>query len=130
MRYFLFLLLFSPCSLADPFYAETPNETKTQPHHFADFPPDLPPCKPSETVEKIYLPLDFNQLTLVGLLNIKDQPKALFVDKQNKLIDLKENDFVVSAQIQIKKIDLKSVMMIDWKNSPLCHEPNKIQLKL
>lgn len=130
MRYFLCLFLFSQCCFADPFYAETPNKSAKQPAHFADFSQDLTPCKPKAEVENVYFPFNIEQFKLVGIVNIKQQFRALFLDKQNKLIELKENDFVVSTQIQVKKIDLKKVIFIDWKNSPICHEPHKIQLTL
>lgn len=126
----LFLLLFCFCSycFADPFYLPEPENTSTA--EFAKNNEILPRCKPNSDVENIYLPLDLTQLKLVGIIHINEQYKALFTDKENKLIDLKENDFIVSSHIQIEKVDFKKITIIDWKNTQLCHQPTKIQLKL
>lgn len=127
-RYLLFLLFISPSSFSDPFYKEDPENQPTQ--EITKETAKLTACKPLDDVEYIHIPVDFNQLKLVGIIKIDQQFKALFLDKENRLIDLKPNDYMATANIQVKQIDLKSITLIDWNSTTDCSVPSHIQMKL
>lgn len=131
MRYlFYFCLLLSP-AFADPFYSSSKGKPDINfDEDLAKSPIFSPPCQPITATEKIYLPIDLSQLKLIGFIQHQGKFKVLFLDKEKRLIELKENDFIVSSHLQIEKVSLKSVTFIDWKNSSICHEPHRIQLIL
>lgn len=128
----LFSFFFSSLAIADPFYADEDQAqtTPNSPTAVAKKSPNLTPCKPTENINNIYLPLDFKELKLVGIVQFEQDFRALFSDKDNQLFDLKTDDYVVSAGIQIKHIDFKTVTLIDWQQTELCQNPHIIQLKL
>lgn len=129
--FLVILLFFLNPVFADPFYPEQPaHHPKSSELNFAKSLAFSPPCLAEKKLENIYLPIDFTQLKLIGIVKNQNIFKALFLDKENKLIDLKEDDFIPSAQIQIEKIDLKQITIIDWQQTSSCHEPYRIQLKL
>lgn len=127
MKRYLILLFFSLHCRADPFYEETPQQNYDK---NSENQAKLAACKPNEELNNINYPIDFNQLKLVGLLEINNQLKALFINKDNQLITFQKNDYLSSLGIQIKEINLKSFYYIDWHHTEICEEPIIIQIKL
>lgn len=131
---FILLIMFSPFSLADPFFGESTtkkmdNEApitteKTKKSAF------FTACPLPEQLNKLNLPISFEDLQLVGLIKINQEHKALFRDSKNQLVELKENDFLENRLIQIKQINLKSLEYIDWELTEDCQHPYTILLKL
>ncbi|QIM63580.1 hypothetical protein A1D29_09915 [Pasteurellaceae bacterium Orientalotternb1] len=128
MRKYLFILLLYKNCLADPFYADNTmyNEQST----FAKNLPNLTACKPPNDLELVYFPIKFEDLKLVGIVKKDQTYTALFSDKENNLIDIKQNSLLVESQIQVEKIDMKNIQIIDWSNSEICSKPKRIQRKL
>lgn len=129
-KLFFFLFIFSVNCIADPFYTEELNKEASSNEAFAKNLSNPTACKPNNTVENRYLAGNFDDLKLVGIIQQQEKYTALFLNKENKLLDLHIGDFLVSAQIEIEHIDLKNVQIIDWKKSEICAEPKRIQLKL
>lgn len=128
MKKYLFILLLYTNCLADPFYAD--NTTLKEQSTFAKHSLELPACKLPNDLQLIYFPIKFEDLKLVGIVKKNQTYTALFSDKENNLIDIKQNSLLVESQIQIEKIDMRSIQIIDWLNSETCSKPKKIQQKL
>lgn len=128
MKKYLFILLLYTNCLADPFYAD--NTSLKEQSTFAKNSLELPACKPPNDLQLIYFPIKFEDLKLVGIVKKNQTYTALFSDKENNLIDIKQNSLLVESQIQIEKIDMRSIQIIDWLNSETCSKPKKIQQKL
>lgn len=132
MRKLFLIFLFSLNCMADPFYSEENGKREINSNKSIF---NFTSCQAPKNLEQIYLPMDFFDLKLVGIVKNAETYTALF-NYQSKeksppqLIDLKQDDFIVNEQIQIEKIDLKKVQIIDWMNSEICAEPKRIQLKL
>lgn len=125
-----FILFFSVQSIADPFYAELESSEDSQPIARTKNPENLTACQPSHTVNFRYLTDLFNELKLVGIIKNKEIYTALFLNKENKLIDLHIDDFIVASQIQVEDINFKQVQVIDWQNSQICSQPKRKQIEL
>lgn len=132
----LFLLLFASTSIAqrDPFYGEShvdsfeaqaDNNLQKNAKHLAS----LQDCLTND-FPKISLISPFEQLKLIGLVEIDGEFRALFLDPQQRIIDIKQGEVIEQDFIQIYKISLKSVTYIDWQKSQSCTNPTYIQLKL
>lgn len=131
---FLMMLSFSTNLFADPFYGEKPETqavqaVENQPH-FAKQATFLTACTLEPSLNQLNLAEEFQDLKLVGLIHIHGQYKALFKNKENKLISLAQNDFISAQGIQIKKINLKSLEYIHWGLTEHCEAPHIITLKL
>lgn len=132
----LFILL---CGLPlyaqpDPFYAEdlssdravqaeetTVKNAKKQ--------PDLTACLAEER-HRLTLTTPFEQLKLVGVVELNGQFRALFVNEQQRIVEVRVGDVLLPEVIEMTEIRLKGVSYIDWQKSPSCAEPTQIQLTL
>lgn len=137
-KLFLVLTCFfiSSYTLADPFYGEatekeshreTNKETK---QNIAKKHTKMPACEQPENANEINLPIEFEDLKLVGVFKYNHKAKALFVDKSNQIFDFAENDFLKDKSIQISEITTKFVKYINWDLTEECQSPYQITLKL
>lgn len=119
---------------ADPFFGE--QNTLYQPEkaetsvEFAKNLENLTACNIAEHKTKLNLATDFEKLKLVGLVRISDQFRALFIDDNNQLLDLKEGEYLSHQQIEIKTINLKALTYINWKLTQDCNSPYEVTIKL
>lgn len=127
-------LSFSTMIFADPFYGEKPEMEALQAvenrPQFAKSPAFLTACSLDSSLNPLNLAEEFQDLKLVGLIHIHGQYKALFKNKENKLLSLTQNDFISAQGIQIKTINLKSLEYIHWGLTDNCETPHIITLKL
>ncbi|MDG6237165.1 pilus assembly protein PilP [Glaesserella parasuis] len=115
--YFVFL---SAVTMADPFYAK--ENTQDQPQTAKDQ-NKTTACTPTEKVNEIHLTTDFDKLQLIGIIQIDDKIRAIFIDDKKQLIDLYPDDYLSHSFIQIKEINFKSVSYIDWQKTENCQSP-------
>lgn len=119
-------------TLADPFYGETTEKEnkKEVKQNMAKKSTKTPACELPENVNEINLPVEFEDLKLVGVFKYNNKAKALFVDKSNQIFDFAENDFLKDKSIQINEITTKFVKYINWDLTEDCQFPYQITLKL
>lgn len=122
-------VLTNQIALADIFYSET-IETKaptTEPS--TNFDNNLLSCK--STIEKPHIIQEnFDNLKFVGIIKKDNQIKALFLNANNNIIDVKANDFIGSMDIQVIEITLSEITYVNWAKSVDCNNLNKITLRL
>lgn len=90
----------------------------------------MPACEKPKNVNEVNLPIEFEDLKLVGIFKSNNKIKALFVDKTNQIFDLSENDFLKDKSIEINEITTKFVKYIAWNLTEDCQSPYRITLKL
>ncbi|MCQ1856641.1 pilus assembly protein PilP [Haemophilus sputorum] len=136
-KYLISLILFSQAILADPFYGETKSETTSSVVEITHNKPNkilnnksMPNCELSENLNRINLTEEFEDLKLVGLVKINHNFKALFKDKDNKLLVLNKNDYLEAQLIEISSIDLTAVKYIHWGLTEDCAKPHQMTLRL
>lgn len=134
-----FLSLSMTCS-ADPFYPTEPQEEPNTPvsddeqagktgKSSAKIHENVTACLP-KNINRVSLPMPLSQLKFIGVAEINQQFRALFVGEKGNIIDLRIDDFIDSEFIQIIEINLKSVRYIDWIKSRNCNTPQMVTLKL
>lgn len=130
-KYLALLLTFTiPCT-ADPFFGENQSRDIPKSEHMGGNTAEISnECLFSENTEKIHLPLSFAQLKFVGVLKNSERIKALFASEQQQLFEFEPNDYITPDNIQITRIDLKSVYYINWREEKNCHSPKQTLLKL
>lgn len=130
---YLFFCLISSLTLADPFYSDeqavqtTQNSAKNR--DFAENLPFSTACELPEQLNPIHLGIDFAKLKLVGLVGFGQDFRALFIDENNRIIDLKPADLLEPEQIEIQQIDLKNLKYIAWQKVQNCDNPTISTLK-
>lgn len=136
-KYLISLILFSQAILADPFYGETKSESASSTVELTQGDSSkrlsnksIPSCDLSETLNRINLTEEFEDLKLVGLVKINHNFKALFRNKDNKLLILNKNDYLEAQLIEISSIDLTAVKYIHWGLTEDCAKPHQITLRL
>lgn len=112
--------------MADPFYAK--DNAQDQPHTAKDQ-NKTTACMPTDKVNEINLTTDFDKLQLIGIIQIDDKIRAIFLDDKKQLIDLYPDDYLSHSFIQIKEIDFKSVRYIHWQKTENCQSPKLFTLK-
>ena len=132
-KYLISLILFSQAILADPFYGETKSAvveiTHNKPNKILNN-KSMPNCELSENLNRINLTEEFEDLKLVGLVKINHNFKALFKNKDNKLLILNKNDYLEAQLIEISSIDLTAVKYIHWGLTEDCAKPHQMTLRL
>lgn len=131
--FFILLCLFTiKNTLADPFYGEgTEKENhKDVKQSIAKKNTKAPACELPENTNEINLPVEFEDLKLVGVFKYNNKVKALFVDKSNQIFDFAEKDVLKDKSIQINEITTKFVKYINWDLTEDCQSPYQITLKL
>lgn len=136
-KYLISLILFSQAILADPFYGEKKSEVVSSTVELTQGESNkrlsnksIPSCDLSETLNRINLTEEFEDLKLVGLVKINHNFKALFKNKDNKLLILNKNDYLEAQLIEISSIDLTAVKYIHWGLTEDCAKPHQITLRL
>jgi hypothetical protein len=136
-KYLIILILFSQAILADPFYGETKSEAASSTVELTQGDSSkrlsnksIPSCDLSETLNRINLTEEFEDLKLVGLVKINHNFKALFKNKDNKLLILNKNDYLEAQLIEISSIDLTAVKYIHWGLTEDCTKPHQMTLRL
>lgn len=136
-KYLISLILFSQAILADPFYGETKSETTSSVVEITHNKPNkilnnksMPNCELSENLNRINLTEEFEDLKLVGLVKINHNLKALFKNKDNKLLVLNKNDYLEAQLLEISAIDLTAVKYIHWGLTEDCAKPHQMTLRL
>ncbi|RDF09660.1 pilus assembly protein PilP [Haemophilus sputorum] len=136
-KYLISLILFSQAILADPFYGETKSESASSTVELTQGDSSkrlsnksIPSCDLSETLNRINLTEEFEDLKLVGLVKINYNFKALFKNKDNKLLILNKNDYLEAQLIEISSIDLTAVKYIHWGLTEDCAKPHQMTLRL
>ena len=136
-KYLISLILFSQAILADPFYGETKSETTSSVVEITHNKPNkslnkksMPNFELSENLNRINLTEEFEDLKLVGLVKINHNLKALFKNKDNKLLVLNKNDYLEAQLIEISSIDLTAVKYIHWGLTEDCAKPHQMTLRL
>ena len=136
-KYLISLILFSQAILADPFYGETKSESASSTVELTQGDSSkrlsnksIPSCDLSETLNRINLTEEFEDLKLVGLVKINHNFKALFRNKDNKLLILNKNDYLEAQLIEISSIDLTAVKYIHWGLTENCAKPHQMTLRL
>lgn len=136
-KYLISLILFSQAILADPFYGETKSETTSSVVEIIHDKSNkslnnksMSNCGLSENLNRINLTEEFEDLKLVGLVKINHNFKALFKNKDNKLLILNKNDYLEAQLIEISSIDLTAVKYIHWGLTEDCAKPHQMTLRL
>lgn len=136
-KYLISLILFSQAILADPFYGETKSEAASSTVELTQGDSSkrlsnksIPSCNLSETLNRINLTEEFEDLKLVGLVQINHNFKALFKNKDNKLLILNKSDYLEAQLIEISSIDLTAVKYIHWGLTEDCAKPYQMTLRL
>ena len=136
-KYLISLILFSQAILADPFYGEKKSESASSTVELTQGDSSkrlsnksIPSCELSETLNRINLTEEFEDLKLVGLVKINHNFKALFKNKDNKLLILNKNDYLEAQLIEISSIDLTAVKYIHWGLTEDCAKPHQMTLRL
>lgn len=137
MLFAIFSLFYVTYSYADAFYAEKehPESQENAIQAVKNTQKDaknqvlLPACLPKD-LNSLSITTEFLQLKLVGIVKFNEQFSALFLDEQQRIIDLKTNDFIENSGVQINEISLKEVRYIDWYQNTTCNNPKIITLKL
>lgn len=141
MRFLLFLsmLILSVNSFSDPFFGEVNSKASVEASHsshqnqgneFKNNKQNMTACKASDNHTSLNFLSDFEKLRLIGIVSINGVFRALFIDDNNQLYDIKEKQVLNNQQIEIKHITLKSVSYIDWRQTSNCHNPYQVTLKL
>lgn len=120
------ILLLATIAVADPFYdsEETATEQAVEiTENFAKNQPKTTACQPTTQLDQARFSQTFAKLKLVGIVKFGEQFKALFLNEEQQLIDLKSYDIIEPEMIQIEQIDLKSVRYIQWQKSTQCDNP-------
>lgn len=131
--FFILLCFFTvQNTLADPFYGEATEKenNKEVKQNIAKKSTKTPACELPENVNEINLPVEFEDLKLVGVFKYNNKAKALFVDKSNQIFDFAEKDVLKDKSIQINEITTKFVKYINWDLTEDCQSPYQITLKL
>lgn len=125
--HYLFLCLFSSALIADPFYEDKQapeiQTNSAKENNFAENSIFTTACTTSNKTNPIHIGIDFEKLKLIGLVGFEEDFRALFIDGNNRIIDLKINDMLEPEKIEITHIDLKSVQYIAWKKVQHCEAP-------
>ena len=131
MKYILiiFAFLFNS-SYADPFYKEDSLKKDPVISEFAKNSEKPTACIPEENLEKLMLDNPFEQLKFIGVIQKEKVAKALFLDAEQQVIDLKQDLLIIPAMIEIKQVDLKGMKYIDWANSTDCLNPILVTKRL
>lgn len=125
-------LFYTSHSIADPFYGEEQEKertSKTKPT-IAKNGVKTTSCELSENANIVNIPIEFEDLKLVGVLKYNNITKALFIDKNNQLFDFSQNDFIKGKSIQISEINTKAIKYTNWDLTNDCNRPYQITLKL
>lgn len=142
MKKRLFIMLFLVSSLmpiysatANPFYGEEttqkdPKQAVKNGERFAKHSQNKTACELPTSLNTLNINTEFEDLKLVGIIKQHNQFKALFKDKENRLVSFKENDYLEAQLIQIKEINLKSVQYIHWGLTDVCETPHILTIKL
>ncbi|AUI66181.1 MULTISPECIES: hypothetical protein [Glaesserella] len=126
---FLITLYFSSIfTYADPFYKDEEQAVISE-EKVAKNAEKLPTCLPNSLVNKINMETTFDKLTLVGILQIDEKIRAIFIDGKKRIIDLFPDDYLTKDNIQIKEMDFKSVRYIAWDKVTECQAPKLFTLK-
>ena len=134
-KYLLLLFCFlsyTTHSIADPFYGkeqEKENTAKAK-STIAKKRAKTTACELPENANIVNIPIEFEELKLVGVLKYNNITKALFIDKNNQLFDFSQNDFIKDKSIQINEINTKAVKYTNWDLTDDCNRPYQITLKL
>ena len=115
-KYLISLILFSQAILADPFYGETKSETTSSVV-------EITHNKPNKILNNKSIPN-------CELVKINHNFKALFKNKDNKLLILNKNDYLEAQLIEISSIDLTAVKYIHWGLTEDCAKPHQMTLRL
>lgn len=125
-------LFYTSHSIADPFYGEEREKESTSKTKstIAKNGVKTTSCELSENANIVNIPIEFEDLKLVGVLKYNNITKALFIDKNNQLFDFSQNDFIKGKSIQISEINTKAVKYTNWDLTNDCNTPYQITLKL
>ena len=123
-------LFYTSHSIADPFYGEEQEKESTSKTKSTITKKGVKTtsCELPENANIVNIPLEFEELKLVGKYN--NITKALFIDKNNQLFDFSQNDFIKDKSIQISEINTKAVKYTNWDLTDDCNRPYQITLKL
>ena len=125
-------LFYTSHSIADPFYGEEREKESTSKTKstIAKKGVKTTSCELSENANIVNIPIEFEDLKLVGVLKYNNTTKALFIDKSNQIFDFAQDDFIKDKTIQIREISTKAVKYINWGLTDDCNTPYQITLKL
>lgn len=129
MKKLLYFILFIPTLLfADPFYGEgeKPNKEEKPTKSRQNF----TTCPLPEKRNELNLPVEFEDLKLIGIIKKDGNIKSLFIDKNNQIFDFSVNDFLKESLIQFTEITLKNIKYINWALTENCQSPHEITLKI
>ena len=134
-KYLLLLFCFlsyTTHSIADPFYGEEQEKENTAKAKstIAKKREKTTACELPENANIINIPIEFEDLKLVGVLKYNNTTKALFIDKSNQIFDFAQDDSIKDKTIQIREISTKAVKYINWGLTDDCNTPYQITLKL
>lgn len=125
-------LFYTSHSIADPFYGEEQEKERTSKTKstIAKKRAKTTACELPENANIVNIPIEFEELKLVGVLKYNNITKALFIDKSNQIFDFAQDDFIKDKTIQIREISTKAVKYINWGLTDDCNTPYQITLKL
>lgn len=125
-------LFYTSHSIADPFYGEEQEKESTSKTKSTITKKGVKTtsCELPENANIVNIPIEFEELKLVGVLKYNNITKALFIDKNSQLFDFSQNDFIKDKSIQINEINTKAVKYTNWDLTDDCNRPYQITLKL
>ena len=125
-------IFYTSHSIADPFYGEEQEKESTSKTKSTITKKGVKTtyCELPENANIVNIPIEFEELKLVGVLKYNNITKALFIDKNSQLFDFSQNDFIKDKSIQINEINTKTVKYTNWDLTDDCNRPYQITLKL
>ena len=106
-KYLLLLFCFlsyTTHSIADPFYGKEQEKENIAKATIAKKRAKKTACELPENANIVNIPIEFEDLKLVGVLKYNNTTKALFIDKSNQIFDFAQDDFIKDKTIQIREI--------------------------
>ena len=96
-KYLLLLFCFlsyTTHSIADPFYGKEQEKENIAKATIAKKRAKKTACELPENANIVNIPIEFEDLKLVGVLKYNNTTKALFIDKSNQIFDFAQDDFI------------------------------------
>ncbi|WP_301098973.1 hypothetical protein [Otariodibacter sp.] len=131
MLIFLFIILNTYKSYADPFYNEEDmNKENINEQIILKNKELYLDCNRKDSIETINIVEKFQELELIGIIGINNSFTGILLNKNSHIIEIKKDQVLEPSKIQITDINSKEIEYIDWNKSNSCKKPTKIKLAI